>query len=45
MPSLQAITQKVKVFSEGEVFDIDIFDLKESDFILSVILKVISGDS
>ncbi|MBI2593851.1 FAD-binding protein [Candidatus Daviesbacteria bacterium] len=45
MPSLQAVTQKVKVFSEGEVFDIDILDLKESDFILSVILKVKSGDS
>lgn len=43
LPSLQAITQKVKVFSEGEVFDIDILDLKESDFILSIILKVKSG--
>lgn len=37
---LQDMTQKIKVWSEGQVFDIDIIDYKKGDYILSVILKV-----
>lgn len=43
LPALQEITQKVKVFSEAQVFDIDILELKRADFILSAILKVRSA--
>lgn len=43
-PLLQTLIQKVKVFSEGEVFDIDIHELKENDYVLSIILKVHSAD-
>lgn len=42
-PQLQAMTQKVRVFSDGEVSDIDILDLKRGDYILSIILKVKSA--
>lgn len=37
---LQDVAQKIKVWSEGEVFDIDIIDYKKGDYILSIILKV-----
>lgn len=40
---LQAMTQKVKVFSDGEVSDIDMLDFKRGDYILSIILKVKSA--
>lgn len=41
---LQIMTQKIKVFSDSEVSDIDILDLKRGDCILSVILKVKSAN-
>lgn len=37
---LQVMTQKIKVFSDREIFDIDILDFKRGDYILSIILKV-----
>lgn len=40
VPLLQDVTQKIKVWSGGEVFDIDIIDYKKGDYILSIILKV-----
>lgn len=43
--ALSDITQKVKVWSSGQIFDIDVFDLKEGDCILSVIIKVKSGST
>ena len=42
-PELQEITQKVKVWSDGAVFDIDIIDLKRNDYIMSLIIKVKSA--
>lgn len=42
-PKLKVASQKTKVWSEGEVFDIDILDLKRTDIILSTILKVKSA--
>lgn len=42
-PPLQDLTQKIKVWSRGEVFDIDTLDLKREDIILSIILKVKSA--
>lgn len=42
-PSLQEITQKIKVWSDAKVFDIDILELKENDIILSAIIKVKSA--
>lgn len=42
-PALAGMAQKVKVFSEAQVFDIDILELKRADFILSAILKVKSA--
>lgn len=44
MPELFEVTQKIKVWSEGHVFDIDILDYKKGDYILSIILKVRSGN-
>lgn len=43
-PPLQDLIQKIKVWSDGQVFDIDILDLKRSDVILSVILRVKSAE-
>lgn len=43
-PALQDLVQKVKVFQEGEISDIDTLDLKRDDYVLSVILKVKSAD-
>ena len=43
-PSLQELTQKIKIWSDGEVSDIDTLDLKRSDTVLSVILKVKAAD-
>lgn len=42
-PSLQELVQKVRVWSDGEISDIDILDLKRGDIILSVIFKVKSA--
>lgn len=42
-PGLQDLTQKIKVWSGGEVFDIDTLDLKRGDIILSIIIKVKSA--
>ena len=39
-PPLQDLVQKVKVFQDGEISDIDVLDLKRNDYVLSVILKV-----
>lgn len=39
-PPLQELVQKVKVWSDGEVSDIEVYDLKRNDIILSVIIKV-----
>lgn len=39
-PPLQDITQKVKVWSDGEISDIEVYDLKRNDIILSIIIKV-----
>lgn len=43
-PPLQDLVQKVKVFSDGEISDIDTLDLKRSDIVLSAILKVKSAN-
>lgn len=43
IPELQILTQKIKVWSEEEVFDIDILDFKEGDIIMSIIIKVKSA--
>lgn len=43
LPVLSDITQKIKIWSDTKVFDIDILDLKRGDYILSVILKVKSA--
>lgn len=37
---LADLAQKIKVWSHGEVFDIEILELKRGDYILSVIFKV-----
>lgn len=39
-PPLQDLTQKVKVWSEGEISEIEVFDLKRTDIVLSIIIKV-----
>lgn len=44
MPPLQDLTQKVKVYSDGEVSDIEVYDLKRNDIILSIIIKVKAAD-
>lgn len=43
-PPLQDLVQKVKVWSDKEISDIDVYELKRSDIVLSVILKVKSAD-
>jgi UDP-N-acetylenolpyruvoylglucosamine reductase len=43
-PPLQDLVQKVKVFQDGEISDIDTLDLKRNDYVLSVILKVKAAD-
>lgn len=43
-PPLQDLVQKVKVFSDGEISDIDTYELKRNDYVLSVILKVKAAD-
>jgi len=43
-PPLQDLAQKVKVWSEKEVTEVDIWDLKRGDIVLSVILKVKAAD-
>lgn len=42
-PRLQDLVQKIKVFSDSQVFDIDIPELKKTDIILSAIFKVKSA--
>jgi hypothetical protein len=42
-PRLKLASQKTKVWSEGEVSDIDILDLKKEDIILSTVLKIKSA--
>lgn len=42
-PPLQDLVQKVKVFQDGEISDIDVLDLKRGDIVLSAILKVKSA--
>lgn len=42
-PLLQEITQKIKVWSDSQIFDIDIIDYKKGDYILSIIIKVKSS--
>lgn len=39
-PGLLDAAQKIKVWSEGEISDIDTLDLKRGDIVLSVIFKV-----
>lgn len=43
-PSLQDLIQKVKVFSDGEISDIDVYELKRDDVVLSAILKIKAAD-
>lgn len=43
-PSLQELAQKVKVWSEGEISDIEVYELKSADIVLSVIIKVKAAD-
>lgn len=43
-PALQELTQKIKVWSDGEVSEIEVYDLKRNDIILSVIIKVKAAD-
>lgn len=43
-PPLQDLTQKVKVYSDGEVTDIEVYELKRNDIILSVIIKAKAAD-
>ena len=43
-PPLQDLVQKVKVFSDGEISDIDVLELKRSDIVLSIVIKVKSAD-
>lgn len=43
-PPLQDLVQKVKVFSDGEISDIDTWELKRNDYVLSVVLKVKAAD-
>lgn len=37
---LQDASQKTKVWSDGEISDIEIYDLKRTDIILSIIIKI-----
>lgn len=37
---LQDVSQKTKVWSDGEISDIEIYDLKRTDIVLSIIIKV-----
>ncbi len=43
-PDLQDLAQKVKVWSDGEVSDIEVYELKRNDIILSIIIKVKAAD-
>jgi len=43
-PPLQYIVQKVKVWFDGEVSEIEVNDLKRNDIILSIIIKVKAAD-
>lgn len=42
-PQLYDMTQKIKVWSDRDVFDIEVLDFKKDDYIMSVILKVKSA--
>jgi hypothetical protein len=42
-PRLQFASQKTKVWSDSEVSDIDILELKRTDIILSTVLKIKSA--
>ncbi len=41
---LQLMTQKIKVWQEREIIDIDVLDLKRTDLVMSVIFKVRSAN-
>ena len=41
--TLQDVTQKIKVFSDGEISDIEVYELGREDIILSVIIKAKSS--
>lgn len=43
-PSLQDLVQKAKVWADGEVSEIEVYELKRNDIILSVIIKVKAAD-
>jgi UDP-N-acetylenolpyruvoylglucosamine reductase len=43
-PPLQDLTQKVKIWSDGEVSETEVYDLKRSDIVLSIIIKVKAAD-
>jgi UDP-N-acetylenolpyruvoylglucosamine reductase len=43
-PPLQDMVQKIKVWSEGEISDIEVYELKSTDIVLSVIIKVKAAD-
>ena len=43
IPQLQDLTQKIKIWSDRDVFDIDILDFKKDDYIMSIILKIKSA--
>lgn len=43
-PRLAELAQKIKVWSPGEVFDIDILELKRKNIIVSVIFKIKSAN-
>lgn len=43
-PPLQDLTQKVKVYDDGQVSEIEVFDLKRTDIVLSIIIKVKAAD-
>ncbi len=43
-PPLQDLTQKVKIWSDGEISDIEVYDLKRTDIVLSIIIKVKAAD-
>jgi UDP-N-acetylenolpyruvoylglucosamine reductase len=39
-PPLQDLTQKVKIWSDGEISETEVYDLKRTDIVLSIIIKV-----
>lgn len=44
LPALQDLTQKIKIWQDGETSEIEPYELKRDDIILSIIIKVKAAD-